>query len=283
MRIEINQNIIIGHIAGLTDTSKNELYEIVLKSSVFKHIEIIDTDIITAKIIDDNNMSTLFAKFEFYLERSKNQNISQTENKSALLKSKQLEKKMFQYWKVRMEYYINKITSSSNKKILLIGYLSFFKNHKIYLNLNIVPKFFIKVNYINHAQSIIEYNLDNSKNDIIDGSFDLNYLDINFLIKKRMQLQTTYTKIGYVLMNLSSIINTIELYLQIEIPEILYYASFVKYDKKIPILSSMIQTYTKEWLALSSILLTDQSLNKVNANKYILHTSIFIKTKYVRL
>ena len=39
MDTEINQNVIIGHIAGLTDTSKNELYEIILKSSVFKNID----------------------------------------------------------------------------------------------------------------------------------------------------------------------------------------------------------------------------------------------------
>jgi hypothetical protein len=103
-----------------------------------------------------------------------------------------------------------------------------------------------------------------SKNDIIEGTFDLNYLDINFLIKKRMQLQTTYTKIGYVLMNLQPVINTIELNQQIEIPEIVYYASFIKYEKKIPIMSNMIYAYTKEWLALGSILITDPILHKVN-------------------
>jgi hypothetical protein len=164
-----------------------------------------------------------------------------------------------------MEYYINKIILSSTKKILLIGYLSFFKNHKIYLNLNIVPKFFIKVNYINHAQSIIKYNIENLKNDIIDGTFDLNYLDINFLIKKRIQLQTIYTKIGYIIMNLNSVINTIELNTQISIPETLYYASFKKYEKKIPIISNIINVYNKEWLALSSILNSDQYfVNKNN-------------------
>ena len=142
MDTEINQNSIIGHIAGLTEKSKKELTKIISKSKLFKFIEIIDCDIITTKIIEDNNMNTLFAKFEFYSERSKNQNLSQTDNRSALLRAKELEKKMIQYWKVRMEYYINKIISSSDKKILLIGYLSFFKNHKIYLNLNIVTKFF---------------------------------------------------------------------------------------------------------------------------------------------
>jgi hypothetical protein len=169
---------------------------------------------------------------------------------------------MFQYWKVRMEYYINKITSASSKKILLVGYLSFFKNHKIYLNLSIITKFFLKVNYIYHAQSIIKHNLENSKTDIIEGNFDLNYLDSNFLIKKRMQLQTIYTKINYIVMSLPSIVNTIELNFQSSIPDILYYASFYKYEKKIPIICNSIQAYNKEWLALSNILNTLDAFNK---------------------
>jgi hypothetical protein len=254
MDTEINQNVIIAHIAGLTDHTKVEFYNIFKKSQLIKYVDIIDVDIITTKIIEDNNMETLFAKFEYYSERSKNQDLTQLENKSALAKAKQLEKKMFQYWKVRMEYYINKLSSNSQKKIILIGYLSFFKNHKIYLNLNIVTKFFLKVNYVEHAKSIIKHNLENSKNDIIEGNFDLNYLNADFLIKKRIQLQTIYSKISYIIMSLTSILNTLELYYQTSVPEVLFYASFIKYDKKIPNMTNIIHTYSQEWLALSSIL-----------------------------
>ena len=271
MDTEINQNSIIAHIAGLTDHTRVEFYNILKKSQLVDFVEIIDLDIITAKIIEDNNMETLFAKFEYYSERSKNQDLTQLENKSALVKSKQLEKKMFQYWKVRMEYYINKLSSISNKKIILIGYLSFFKNHRIYLNLNIVTKFFLKVNYIDHAKSIIKHNLENSKNDIIDGNFDLNYLNADFLIKKRIQLQTIYSKISYIIMSLTSIINTLELYYQTSIPDVLYYASFIKYDKKIPNMANIIHTYSQEWVAISSILTTSNSKinDKINDNQSI--------------
>jgi len=171
---------------------------------------------------------------------------------------------MFQYWKVKMEYFINKITSGSRRKILLIGYLSFFKNHRININLDIIPKFFIKVEYNQHAKSIIKYNLENSKEDIINGDFDLDYLNIDFLIKKRIQLQNIYSKINYIQLSLTSIINILELKYQIQIPDILYYASFIKYDKKIPILNNIVYTYTEEWLALSSILISDNNLNKIN-------------------
>ena len=266
MDTEINQNTIIAHIAGLTDHTKEELYRIYKKSQLSSFVDIIDVDLITTKIVEDNNMGTLFAKFEYYTERSKDHSLSQMENKSALAKAKQLEKKMFQYWKAKMEYYINKIVSNTNKKILLIGYLSFFKNHRIYLNLDISTKFFLKVDYVEHAKAIIKYNLENSKNEIIEGNFDLNFLDINFLVKKRIQLQSIYTKINYIIMSLNNIIRTIELNIQTSIPDVLYFASFVKYEKKIPILNNTIQTYQQEWLALSSILVSESSNSNSNTD-----------------
>ena len=263
MDTEINQNIIFAHIAGLTVKSKEDLYIIFNKSYLKKYIDIIDIDTITNKIIEDQNMEILFSKFEYHLTRSKDKNLSQTETKLSLTKAKNIEKKMFQYWKVKMEYYINKITSNSHKKILLIGYISFFKNHRININLDIIPKFFIKVEYNQHAKSIIKYNLEISKEDIINGDFDLNYLDIDFLVKKRIQLQNIYSKINYMQYSLTSIINILELKYQIQIPDILYYASFIKYDKKIPILQNMIYTYTEEWLALSSILCSENNYNRI--------------------
>jgi hypothetical protein len=212
-------------------------------------------------------MEILFAKFEYHSLRSKDKNLSQIENKTSTTKAKNIERKMFQYWKVKMEYHINKLVVKSKRKILLIGYLSFFKNHRININLNINTKFFTKVEYIEHAKSIIKYNLENSKEEIINGDFDLDYLNQDFLTKKRIQLQTIYTKINYYIFNLSTIINILELMIQIKIPDVLYYASFTKYDKKIPILNQTIYTYTEEWLALSSILASENNLNKLEDNQ----------------
>ena len=131
--------------------------------------------------------------------------------------------------------------------------------------MSINTKFFLKVDYIEHAKTIIEYNLDNYKDDIINGTFDLNFLDINFLIKKRTLLQHIYNKLNYINMNLISIINIIELYLQIQIPNILYYSTFNKYEKKIPILSEPLYLYNKEWLAITNILNTSH-LNNINVD-----------------
>lgn len=261
--MDINNNAIIGHIAGLTDSSKKELYNILKTSNLTSIIEIVDVDIITNKIIDDKNMSAIFTKFETFSNKVKDTTLSIVEQKNTLKKIKELEKKMCQYWKVKMEYYINKLSDNSKKRILLVGYLSFFKNHKIYLNLNLVAKFFLKVDYTNHAKTIIQYNLDNSRNDIINGNFDLNYIDINFLTKKRILLQSIYSKINYITMNLLPIVTVLELYLKVPYPETLYYTSFVKYDKKIPIMYEHVIAYTQEWLSLTSILSTCNLTNKI--------------------
>jgi hypothetical protein len=258
MNTEINISKIIAHISGFTDNSKKDFFELLKKSNLYNYVNIVDVDLITNNIVSDKNMEILYSKFEYYLNSSKN-------NKFFLQKSKELEKKMFLYWKVKMEYYINKIINNSQKKILLIGYLSYFKNHKINLNLSINSKFFIKVNYLEHAKTIIEYNLDNSRNDIINGIFDLNFLDINFLIKKRTLLQHIYNKLNYINMNLISIVNIIELNLQIKIPNILYYSTFNKYEKKIPVLSEPLYLYNNEWLALTNILNTSH-LNNINVD-----------------
>lgn len=261
MESEINYNNIFGHVAGLTEQSKLDFINILHKSSIYNKIEIIDIDKLTNKIIEDNNMEILFTKYEYFFSRTKDKNLSQTENKISLQKSKMIEKKMFLYWKAKIEYKIKDMTNKSNKKTLLIGYISFFKNHKININLNIKTKFFVKVDFVNHAKSIIKYNIEQSKDDIINGEFDLNYLNIDFLTKKRMQLQTIYQKINYNIININSIINILELITQIDIPNILYYASFIEYDKKIPILNDILIAYTEEWLALSSILSIDNTQN----------------------
>lgn len=268
MDTEINQQSIYAHIAGLTEPNKVEFYNLFKKSHLNKFIDILDVDLITTKIIEDNNMDKLFKKYSYYFDRSKDNNLSKIEMKNSLNKAKEFEKKMFQYWKVKMEYYINKLSSNSSKKILLIGYLSFFNNHRINLNLNIVPKFFIKVDFNEHSRNVIKYNLENYKNDIIEGNYDLNYLNPQYLIKMRIQLQNIYSKINYIIMSMMSIINTLELYAQTEIPNVLYYASFIKYDKKIPILENAIQVYTQEWLALSSILLTLNNMNKIDDTNF---------------
>lgn len=252
---------IIGHIAGLPILYRDELNNLLSKSSILKNIDIIDFDIITEKILNDNNMTILYSRYEKYLIISKDKTIPTIDVKTALQNIKETEQKMTRYWKAKVEYYLNKLISNHKHKILLVGFISYFKNHKIHINLNIIQKFFVKVDYEDHAKSLIKYNIENSKDDIIDGSFDLNYLNKDFLIKKRFQIQTIYTKLGYVTLPLKLIVNILEICQQTSNPDTLYYASFTKFDKKVPTLSTTLLAYPLDWLALLYII-NDEHIKK---------------------
>ena len=243
-----------------TEINKDKFLDLINKSILGKKVNILDLDKITNKIITDKHMCLLYEKYNELNNSLDNQNNKIIEIKDINNKIKELEKKMNIYWKSKMEYHLTKqikLLSNKNKYILLVGYISYFKNHRIYLNLNINMKFFLNVDINNHVKDIINYNIDNFKNDIINGEFDLNFLNPSFLIKKRTNLMNIYNKIGYVNMNIDTIINTIELNTQIDIPDILYIVSDSKYDKKIPInnlsnINNFLIAYNDEWLALTS-------------------------------
>jgi hypothetical protein len=96
-------------------------------------------------------------------------------------------------------------------------------------------KFFIKVDHKIHTKEIITYNIENFREEICEGTFDLNYLNPLFLTKKRTLIMNIYNKLGYMNLPLDTIINILEVNIQIDIPKILYYVSDIKYDKKIPL------------------------------------------------
>ena len=272
MYSEINKNNILAHVSGLTENTKSDFKEILKKSKLYNIIKIIDLDELTDNIINDDNIKSLYKKY--------NQKFIQPKlNKTNLLTKniKEIEKRIYLYWKVKMQYYINKIVNNTPKKIILIGYISFYKNHKIHLDLNINRKFFVKLNHIDHAKSIIDYNLKTYREDIINGEFDLSFLDLELLIKKRISLENIYKRYYYFNMNIINIINIIELSIHIKFPSILYYASFVKYDKQIPVMSDYIFCYTYEWVALTA-LSTNSIMKKIKNNNNIFIT--INKTQY---
>jgi hypothetical protein len=271
MLSEINNENIIGHIAGLTSFNKIDFINRLKKTSLYDKVNIIDLDNITNKIINDKNMGLLYFKYE---------EITELKEKINNNKIKEIEKKMNQYWKVKMEYYLIKELKNSNKPNLLIGFISYFKNHKINLNLDIPTKYFIKVDYDTHTQNIIESNLDENRTNIINGLFDLNFLDKNFLIKKRLLLSSIYKKLGYNILPINTIICSIEIFSQINIPDCLYFCSFIEYEKKINLPTdenNILTVYSEEWLALTAPQI-DQ-----DGNVYSLKKGIQNKVPYIYL
>lgn len=97
-------------------------------------------------------------------------------------------------WKKELTTKINKM-STKNNNIILLGLSTYSKNHKIKVKIDTKNKFFI--NPKKNTEKIIEFNLDNYRKNIIDGTFPLKYIDNEYLTKQREKIKKIYFNLGY--------------------------------------------------------------------------------------
>lgn len=257
-------NNILCHIAGMNNNVKNDFYTLI--KSLNANIMVKDLDEIGNKIINDNIMEKLYSKYDDYYEKSK-QGKQKIVNKNWVTKYKEMEKKMIEYWRKKMEYNINVISKKNpSKKIIFIGKSNHSKNNRVFVKIDTPCKYFVKVNLESNAEKAIEYNLDNFKQDIIKGVFPLKYLDKDVLIKAREIQQMIYMKKEYVVKPLNNIIAQITLNIKMangfQKIKKLYVGFKTKIDKKLnPFNNGQVVAYSSDWLAITSI--------PYNVNKYI--------------
>jgi hypothetical protein len=174
----MNDNILTCHIIGLNPYSKKELIDS-LNTTIFNPI---DLDDINEKIIKEDTMNVMFKSYQ-KMKDSKND------------KFKELDKKMTNYWENKyLELLGEKV--KLDKKNILIGKNTHFKFLSKRINLNTINKFYIK-NSEDEVRKLIKYNLENYKDDIINGIFPIEYLDYNYLSKKKDTSINFYKKAGY--------------------------------------------------------------------------------------
>lgn len=171
-------NCLTCHIIGLNPYSKKELIDS-LNSKIFNPI---DLDEINELIIKDDIMNSMFKSYQ-KLKDSKND------------KFKEVDKKMTNYWENKyLELLGEKV--KLDKKNILIGKNTHFKIISKRINLNTINKFYIK-NSESEVKNLIKYNIENYKDDIINGIFPIEYLDYNYLSKKKNTSSNYYKKAGY--------------------------------------------------------------------------------------
>jgi nicotinamide mononucleotide adenylyltransferase len=270
----------LAHIAGVNIESK----ELIKKSFSKKTFEIIDLDIITEKIINDKNMLYLYNRDEFYKNKLKDQNLSKLNIKQINNVIKKIDQKMNLYWKVNFDNAINNLISKIDKLVILVGYNTYFKNQKIYVNINANHKYIQKVNLLDHAKNVVSANLKEYYEDIINGDFPLEYLNHQMIIKKRNNLVIQYQKMEYQLDTINNIINAVEIAYNTDVPNMLYFASKENFNKKIILKQNKIIAYEDQWIALISAL-SNKNISKgysssgqpyVKCNPSILNTSIYL-------
>lgn len=184
------------HIIGLNPYSKKE-FILLLNDKIFNHI---DLDNINQEILHDPILDKMYKQYE-KLKNDKND------------KFKEIDKKMSEFWQNKfIEIVESKI---NNKKMnVLIGQNNHYKNITKKIPIECTNKFIIKSNYDDEAKQWIRYNLENHKDEIINGKFPLEYINFEFIKKKKENIENSYKKIGYTektLEQLKTIINLIEL------------------------------------------------------------------------
>jgi hypothetical protein len=174
----ISDNCLTCHIVGLNPVSKKELIE-ELNKKIFNPI---DLDQINNEIITDKEMDSMFKQYQ-KMKESKND------------KFKELDKKMSTFWENKFLELLNEKVKI-DKKNILIGQSNHYKYLGRKINLNTPNKFFIK-NTDDDIKKLISYNLTTYHEDIVNGKFPLEYLDFNFLSKKKETINQAYFKFGY--------------------------------------------------------------------------------------
>ena len=171
-------NCLTCHIIGLNPYSKKELIES-MNSKIFNPI---DLDEINEIIIKDDTMNSMFKSYQ-KLKDSKND------------KFKEVDKKMTNYWENKYLELLGEQVKL-DKKNILVGKNTHFKIISKRINLNTINKFYIK-NSESEVKNLIRYNIENYKDDIINGIFPIEYLDYNYLSKKKDTSTNYYKKAGY--------------------------------------------------------------------------------------
>jgi len=215
----------IIHIVGLNNDYKADFINKLL--SINPNYNIIDIDSITQIISNEPKYKKLYDEYD--------------KIKFDKVKAKPIINNVNDLWAKELQLRLNKLLAGTEKDSILIGLTTSVINNgvpKIYINLPTNYKFIIDIDLIDNAKQIIKNNLKEYKHDIINGKFPLDYLSLDFLIKRREQLNQIYTKNLYIGKKMEDILK----FLKEHIPSLdklrtkkLYYASdeeFTKYISK---------------------------------------------------
>ncbi len=182
----------ICHIVGLNTTHK-KIFE---NNNNFKNYHIIDLDTINQEIFNNLEMKKMYKQYQHF-KKNKNETY------------KNIDKKMSLFWEKNL---INLIENNvvMKKKMIIIGNNSHFRNLSKKVNIPTNNKFIIETTK-KDIKSIIKYNLEHNKNDIINGNYSLQNLDYEYLKKVKKKFEENYANCGYILKSFDQIVKILEL------------------------------------------------------------------------
>ena len=263
------QELKIFHIAGITELYKNDLIE---KLKKYKMYVIFDLDTETEKIYKNKEIQSKIKELEIV----------------KLAKKKKLEGEISSIWKDKLDDCIKQTIKQNEHShgLIFIGNTLNIKHLKCKV---LIPssngnKFFLKVNLKENAKEIIKFNLNKYHDDIVNGEFPLDYINLEYLINTRELLQKGYQKLNYNLIPLEKIYYYFEHGINEKKPDLLYVVLSDEHTKDI-LCKKKVYAFSEDWIALSSIVNgIDRGYNdgmpyikeKIRGSFKKLHTSCYI-------
>lgn len=168
------------HLIGLNPYDKKELIDNI-NNKIFN---VIDLDLINQEILKTPEIDKMYRQF-MKLKEDKND------------KFKEIDKKMSDYWENNFIDMIQNQTKT-NKFNILVGMNNHYKSLSKRVPIHSTNKFIIKNDIDMDVKSWIRYNLENYKDEIINGTFPIEYINYEHLYKKRQTIENLYKKNGYI-------------------------------------------------------------------------------------
>jgi len=231
----------IIHIVGLNNEYKKDfIFKI---HQIDPNYNIIDIDDITQKINSSPKIAKLYDEYE--------------KVKMDKVKSKTVSTNINTEWSRELQLKLNKTLSLTTYNTILIGLTTSVINTgqpKIYIDLPTNYKFIIDINVTENAKQIIRNNLKEFKNEIINGNFPLEFLNLDYLIKRRDQLNQVFLKNMYIVKKIEDILKFLKEHIQQtekNTVKKLYYASDREINKYIT--TKGITFYDNEIIAILNL------------------------------
>lgn len=172
-------NNILCHIVGMNNIIKEDFSNYV--KHTYHDIKIYDLDVMSRQVRNNK----IIRNISNQIERAK-------KNKNKLKSA------VYKKWKEMMTKKISNLTKRyKNKKLIFVGYCTYYSNLRVRFKINTDNMFFLKISDNLHVKGIIEYNLHKYSKLIINGTFPLKYIDYKFLLVQRNIIKKTYTRMKY--------------------------------------------------------------------------------------
>lgn len=180
----------IYHIVGANCYSKQEL--IIFLTSL--HIKFYDLDLITHKINSNKILEKCY--------KIKNKKVrAMAYQKVAYFWKKNFKKAI----DIILQNLIQSNDGQDNKPIVLLGLNIYARNRNICVDIPNSHKIFLNINSKEYTKQTIKYNINKHMQVLIEGKFQLKYIDHDFILRQHNIIKEIYKQKKYLFMSLDKI------------------------------------------------------------------------------